>query len=91
MLPLVGPGIGALGVFTFIQTWNNFLVPILYLPGGSYRPLTAGLFQFISGRQIDIGRSPPRTLITHRAGRRRVPRACSARSPQGFISGAVKG
>ena len=32
MLPLVRPGISALAVFTFIQTWNNFLVPLLYLP-----------------------------------------------------------
>jgi ABC-type glycerol-3-phosphate transport system permease component len=46
MLPLVRSGVTALGVFTFIQTWNNFLVPLLYLPGGGFRPLTTGLLQF---------------------------------------------
>lgn len=90
MLPLVRPGISALGVFTFIQTWNNFLVPILYLPGGSFRPLTTGLFQFISGRQIDIGPLAAACLITL------VPVVAvflvmQRQVAQGFISGAVKG
>lgn len=90
MLPLVRPGIGALGVFTFIQTWNNFLVPVLYLPGGELRPLTTGLFQFISGRQVDIGPLAAACLITL------VPVVAvflvmQRQVAQGFISGAVKG
>lgn len=31
MLPLVGPGLSALGIFTFLGSWNNFLGPLLYL------------------------------------------------------------
>lgn len=31
MLPLVGPGLSALGIFTFLASWNNFLGPVLYL------------------------------------------------------------
>lgn len=31
MLPLVGPGLSALGVFTFLGSWNNFLGPLLFL------------------------------------------------------------
>ncbi len=34
MLPLTTSGLGALTVFTFLQNWNNFLVPLLYMPGG---------------------------------------------------------
>ncbi len=90
MLPLVRSGIAALGVFTFIQTWNNFLVPLLYLPGGAYRPLTTGLLQFTSGRQIDIGPLAAGTLITI------IPvvgvfLVLQRHVAQGFISGAVKG
>jgi len=90
MLPLVRSGITALGVFTFIQTWNNFLVPLLYLPGGSLRPLTTGLLQFTSGRQIDIGPLAAATLITI------LPvillfLVMQRQVAQGFISGAVKG
>jgi multiple sugar transport system permease protein len=31
MLPLVGPALSALGVFTFLASWNNFLGPLLFL------------------------------------------------------------
>jgi len=90
MLPLVGSGISALAVFTFLQTWNNFLVPLLYLPGGSFRPLTTGLYQFTSGRELDIGPLAAATLITI------LPVlvlfiAMQKQVATGFISGAVKG
>lgn len=90
MLPLVGSGMSALAVFTFLQTWNNFLVPLLYLPGGGYRPLTTALYQFTSGRQIDIGPLAAATLITI------LPVlvlfvALQKQVAAGFISGAVKG
>lgn len=90
MLPMVRSGIAALGVFTFIQTWNNFLVPLLYLPGGGFRPVTTGLLQFTSGRQIDVGPLAAATLITI------LPvvvvfLVMQRQVAQGFISGAVKG
>jgi ABC-type glycerol-3-phosphate transport system permease component len=90
MLPLVRSGMTGLGVFTFIQTWNNFLVPLLYLPGGGFRPLTTGLLQFTSGRQIDVGPLAAATLITI------LPvvivfLVMQRQVAQGFISGAVKG
>lgn len=90
MLPLVGPGVSALSVFTFLQTWNNFLVPLVYLPGGGFRPLTTALYQFTSGRQIDIGPLAAATLITV------LPVlvlfiVMQKQVASGFISGAVKG
>jgi ABC-type glycerol-3-phosphate transport system permease component len=90
MLPLVGSGISALAVFTFLQTWNNFLVPLLYLPGGDFRPLTTGLYQFTSGRELDIGPLAAATLITI------LPVlvlfiVMQKQVAAGFISGAVKG
>jgi ABC-type glycerol-3-phosphate transport system permease component len=90
MLPLVGSGIGALTVFTFLSNWNNFLVPLLYLPGGDYRPLTAGLYMFTGGRTLDIGPLAAGTLITI------LPiivlfMLLQKQVTEGFISGAVKG
>ena len=90
MLPLVRSGMGALAVFTFLGNWNNFLVPLLYLPGGDYRPLTTGLYQFTGGRSLDIGPLAAGTLITI------VPvialfLVLQRQVTQGFISGAVKG
>ncbi len=90
MVPLVTSGMGALAVFTFLQQWNNFLVPLLYMPGGEYRPLTLGLYLFIGGRSVDIGPLAAGTLITilpvvvlYVVLQRQVT--------QGFLSGAVKG
>ena len=90
MVPLVTSGMGALTVFTFLQQWNNFLVPLLYMPGGDYRPLTLGLYLFIGGRSVEIGPLAAGTLITilpvvvlYVVLQRQVT--------AGFLSGAVKG
>lgn len=90
MLPLVGSGMGALTVFTFLANWNNFLVPLLYLPSGQFRPLTAGLYMFTGGRSLDVGPLAAGTLITI------LPVILlfillQRQVTQGFISGAVKG
>ncbi len=90
MVPLVSSGAGALAVFTFLQNWNNFLVPLLYLPNGSYRPLTTGLYLFLGGRSIDIGPLAAGTLITI------LPVILlfilmQKQVTQGLVSGAVKG
>lgn len=90
MVPLVSSGAAALAVFTFMQNWNNFLVPLLYLPGGDYRPLTTGLYLFLGGRSIDIGPLAAGTLITI------LPVivlfvVMQKQVTQGFLSGAVKG
>ena len=31
LLPLAGPGLAALGIFTFLASWNNYLGPLLFL------------------------------------------------------------
>jgi ABC-type glycerol-3-phosphate transport system permease component len=90
MLPLVTSGMGALAVFTFLQNWNNFLVPLLYTPNGDYRPLTTGLYLFLGGRTVDIGPLAAGTLITI------LPVvvlfiALQRQVTQGVLAGAVKG
>jgi ABC-type glycerol-3-phosphate transport system permease component len=90
MMPLTSSGMGALAVFTFLSNWNNFLVPLLYLPSGDYRPLTTGLYMFTGGRSLDIGPLAAGTLITI------LPvivlfLLLQRQVTQGFISGAVKG
>ena len=90
MLPLVSSGAGALAVFTFLQNWNNLLVPLLYLPAGDFRPVTVGLYVFLGGRGIDIGPLAAGTLITI------LPVIVlfvllQRQVTQGVLAGAVKG
>jgi raffinose/stachyose/melibiose transport system permease protein len=81
---------GALAVFTFLGNWNNFLIPLLYLPSGDYRPLTTGLYMFTGGRSIDIGPLAAGTLITI-APVIALFVLLQRQVTEGFISGAVKG
>nr|WP_294697187.1 carbohydrate ABC transporter permease [uncultured Friedmanniella sp.] len=64
MLPMTTSGLGFLTVYTFLQNWNNFLVPLLYMPSGEYRPLTLGLYLFAGGRTFEIGPLAAGALIT---------------------------
>ncbi len=90
MVPLVTSGAGALAVFTFLSNWNNLLIPLLYLPGGDWRPLTLGLYLFAGGRSVDIGPLAAGTLITI------LPIVIlfvvlQRQVTQGILSGSVKG
>jgi len=90
MLPLSWPGISVLVVFVFFQTWNTFLLPLLYLPGEENRTLATGLFEFSTGRTRETALLAAGALImvipvllVFLAFQRRVVR--------GLLVGAVKG
>ncbi len=43
LLPLSGPALATLGVFTFTAQWNNFLWPLIVINDADMRTLTVGL------------------------------------------------
>jgi multiple sugar transport system permease protein len=43
ILPLVKPGLAALSIFTFIQVWNDYLAPLIYLNSESRFTIQLGL------------------------------------------------
>ncbi len=43
MLPLIGPSLATLGVFSFVENWNNFLWPLIVLTEPDKYPLTVAL------------------------------------------------
>jgi ABC-type glycerol-3-phosphate transport system permease component len=90
MLPLVRPGAAALAVFTFLQNWNNFLVPLLYLPGGDYRTLPSALYLFASGRTLEVGPIAAGVFITI-APVIALFLVAQRQLIRGFMAGAVKG
>lgn len=47
VLPMAKPALVAVGVFTFISTWNDFLPQLLYLQSPSLRTISLGLQVFI--------------------------------------------
>jgi multiple sugar transport system permease protein len=48
MLPLSGPALASLALLTFVNTWNDYLGPLIYLRSPSLRTVQLGLSTFIS-------------------------------------------
>jgi multiple sugar transport system permease protein len=46
MLPLVKPALIVVSLFTFINVWNDFLNPLIYLNDTNSYTLALGLLQF---------------------------------------------
>jgi multiple sugar transport system permease protein len=46
VLPLIRPGMGVVGVFTFITAWGNFFVPFILLLDPAKQPASVGVFTF---------------------------------------------
>jgi ABC-type glycerol-3-phosphate transport system permease component len=56
VLPLVGPGLGAAAMLTFMSVWGDFLTPLVLLQDPDLYPLSIGLFRaFSEHNQVDWG------------------------------------
>lgn len=63
MLPLAAPAAGTLATFAFIQAWNSFLVPLIFLTDQDKRPLATGLYMFTTGRTAEVGLLAAGTML----------------------------
>jgi multiple sugar transport system permease protein len=56
IFPLVGPGLGAAAMLTFMAVWGDFLTPLVLLQSPDLYPLSIGLFRAFSAfNQVDWG------------------------------------
>ena len=55
MLPLSKPSLSTLVIFTFVNTWNDFLGPLIYLTTDSKKTLQIGIKMFISQYSAEYG------------------------------------
>lgn len=46
MVPLIIPALAAIAIFQFMNTWNDFLGPLIFLNDMDLAPLSLGLFMF---------------------------------------------
>jgi multiple sugar transport system permease protein len=46
MLPLVKPTLAAVAIFTFLASWNEFMMPLIYISDQRLYPLSFGLYAF---------------------------------------------
>jgi ABC-type glycerol-3-phosphate transport system permease component len=90
MLPLVRPGLAAVGVFTGIMAWNEFLFGLTMTSGGVTSPLTVGIASLVQPYEVAWGpmaavgtlAAIPIILLAILANRQIIA---------GLTSGAVKG
>ncbi|MFH0944206.1 MAG: carbohydrate ABC transporter permease [Planctomycetota bacterium] len=54
MLPLAKPVIGAVAIFTFLATWNDFWAPLIYLNSEQNQTLTLGLTAFTQAYRVAV-------------------------------------
>ncbi len=55
MLPLSKPAIATLTIFTFVNTWNDYLGPLIYLKTQEKKTIQLGLKMFINQYSSDYG------------------------------------
>jgi ABC-type glycerol-3-phosphate transport system permease component len=56
VLPLIGPGLGAAAMLTFMGIWGDFLTPLVMLQSQELYPLSIGLFRaFSDHNHVDWG------------------------------------
>ena len=55
MLPLSKPALSTLTIFTFVNTWNDFLGPLIYLTKNELKTIQIGLRMFISQYSAEYG------------------------------------
>lgn len=55
MLPLATPGLATLTVFQFIWTWNQFLMPLVFVQRDELRPVSLGTMFFFGRFTADRG------------------------------------
>lgn len=55
MLPLAIPGLATLVIFQFIWTWNQFLMPLIYVQRDDLRPVSLGTMFFFGRFTADRG------------------------------------
>lgn len=64
VLPLLGPGIVTVLLFTMVQTWNNYFLPLIMLKDPNWYPLTIGLNSWNDQAQTVGGQAVFNLVIT---------------------------
>lgn len=54
-LPLVRPGLAAVGIYVLIMAWNEFLFGLTMTTGGTSAPITVGIASLVQPQEITYG------------------------------------
>ena len=55
VIPMVKPGIGALAIFTFINSWNDYFMQLVMLPSGNNNTISLGIATLQNDTTVNMG------------------------------------
>ncbi len=55
VVPMIKPGIGALAIFTFINSWNDYFMQLIMLASGEFFTIPLGIATLQAETSIDLG------------------------------------
>ena len=55
VIPMVKPGIGALAIFTFINSWNDYFMQLVMLPSGNNSTISLGISTLQNDTTVNMG------------------------------------
>ena len=55
VLPLAGPGLVACAILTFLSTWGQFMIPLVFSPSLATKQLTVLIPEFVTRNYVDYG------------------------------------
>jgi multiple sugar transport system permease protein len=55
VLPLLRPGLIAVGSFAFVHSWNHFLFALMFLNNQAKQTIPVGLNTLMSSDSVDLG------------------------------------
>ena len=88
--PLMVPAISTVGIYTFLQCWNELLFATIFVSDGVYRTLPVGVNQLVGQHTTDWG--PVGAALAIATVPTMIVYALLSKKIQaGFIAGAVKG
>lgn len=55
VLPIIKPGVGALAIFTFINSWNDYFMQLVMLSSNNNATISLGISTLMAETSIDMG------------------------------------
>ncbi|WP_239696708.1 carbohydrate ABC transporter permease [Paenibacillus oryzisoli] len=63
VLPIVAPGVVATAIYTFINTWNEFLFALLLINSSAKMPISVALYSLTGSEILDWGEMMAASVI----------------------------
>lgn len=90
VLPSAAPGLVAVALLTYLSSWSQFLIPLVFAPTSATKPLTVLVTEFVTKYSINYGLMTAAGLITILPPMILVF-LLNRHIVSGLVSGAVKG